>query len=337
MTKTHEEQQQLVLRADYDAMTGLLNRNAGEKLIQKQLTDKDKSHGILLILDLDDLKILNDTFGHLYGDKTLISFANVLKKHFRHDDIISRFGGDEFVIFLPGAGKSVASIEMSLIALLRKLSSIPVGEYGKQAINCSIGCAIEQPGDTFESLMHRADTALYHVKRNNRNTYAFYTSEMEAADYTYHAFKLLTAPNSRIFAMNQLQSFLNSMTLFYQLILSVNLDENTYFLMEETKDGVFRDTPPAGVLNDFTSLAGQSVHPDDAAAYFDLLTREGLLTAYQNGKETIHHHFRFFNDNRYRWIECVVVFYLNEQGEICDFTMLRWADDQAEELELTLK
>ena len=335
VTEAYKERQQLVQRADHDAMTGLLHRGTGEKLIRERLNESSGgSGGILIVLDLDDLKGINDTLGHLYGDKALMNVANVLKKHFRKDDILARFGGDEFIVFLPGAGESVPSVEGSLVTLLRKLSSITIGDHSEQSIHCSIGCAVEQPGtDSFESLMRRADTALYHVKRSCRNNYAFYTPEMEQADYVYRSKKLLSVPNSQKFATGQLQAFLDSMTLFYQLILSVNLGENAYYLMEETVNGVFADTPAVGILNDFINAAGQSVHPDDAAEYFDRLSREGLLNAYQNGKETVHHHFRFFHDNRYRWIECVVVFYLNEQGDVCDFTMLRWADDKAYELE----
>lgn len=333
-TEAYEEQQQLVQRADYDAMTGLLQRDVGEKMIQKNLANKGTVGGILLVLDLDDLKGINDTLGHLYGDRALMSTSNVLKKHFRKDDIKARFGGDEFVVFLPEAGKSVAAVEKSLVTLLRKLSAITVGDDVEQSIHCSIGCAVEVPGeDTFESLMQRADTALYHVKRSSRNNYAFYTPEMEQADYVFRYKKLLSVPNDQTFAMNQLQAFLDSMILFYQLILSVNLGENTYYLMEEVEEGVFSSTPAVGILNDFVGVAGERVHPDDKAEYFRHLSREGLLHAYQEGRKTIHHHFRFLNENNYHWVECVVVFYLNEQGDLCDFTMLRWADDKAETLE----
>lgn len=334
VSKAHEEHELLTKRADYDAMTGLLRRDSGEEQIQKRMSAAGGAGGIMIVLDLDDLKDINDTLGHEQGDKALIGVANALKKHFRKDDVVMRFGGDEFIVFLPGAGRGVVSVKLSLIALLRKISTITVGKRRERTIHCSIGCSVEQPGaDTFETLFRRADTALYHVKRGSKNNFAFYAPEMEQADYEYRSKKLLSVVGDQKFAMDQMQAFLGSMAAFYQMILSVNLRDNTYYIMQEIVDGVFSRTPAVGQLNDFVRLAGRSVHPDDAAEFFDRLSREGLLNAYQDGKETIHHHFRFFHDTKYRWIECVVVFYLNEDGDVCDFTMLRWADDKANELD----
>ena len=331
VTEVHEKRHLLTQRADYDAMTGLLRRDAGEAQIKNYISAHTEPGGILVVLDLDDLKGVNDTLGHFYGDKALVRVANTLKKHFRKDDITLRFGGDEFVAFLLGAGQNVAAVEMSLVSLLRKLSTITVGQNDEQTIHCSIGCSVEQPGtDTFESLLKRADKALYHVKRSSKNNFAFYTPEMEQADYEYRSKKLLSVPSNQKSAMDQLQSFLSAIASFYQLVLSVNLRDNTYYLMEECPNGVFSKVPSVGNLNEFIRLAANSVHPEDVADYYDHLSREALLQAYQKGLQNVQHHFRFYHDDRYRWIECVVIFYLNAQGDVCDFTLLRLADDKAE-------
>ena len=180
ITAGKEEQLSILHRAENDAMTGLLRRDAGEQLIREHLAAGRDPGGILIALDLDDLKGINDSLGHAYGDEAISTLAAVLKGHFRSDDILVRAGGDEFMIFLPGAGRGIHSVERSLRALLKKLSDLSVGKQGERAMNCSIGCAVEIPGlDTFDTLYRRADLALYHVKRNGKNNVAVFDPSME--------------------------------------------------------------------------------------------------------------------------------------------------------------
>ncbi len=175
VTEEREEQLSIIQQAEYDAMTGLLRRGVGETKIRKYLAARTKPGGILIALDLDDLKGINDTLGHAYGDRAIIGIADALKKHFRKGDILVRAGGDEFLVFLPGAGGSVESVKASVDVLLRRLSNTSIGDAGGRTIHCSVGCAVELPDtDTFESLYQRADIALYHVKRNGKNHFAFF-------------------------------------------------------------------------------------------------------------------------------------------------------------------
>ncbi len=168
-----------VQRADYDDMTSVLRKESGRKYIEQYLSSPQKCGGVLLALDLDDLKYINDHYGHIHGDKAIIHLAETLKSHFRTNDIISRIGGDEFVVFLPGAAKSISAVRQSLERLLNELRSISVGDDSAIGLRCSIGCAVEKPGeDSFLTLYHRADTALYQVKRNNKNSFAFFETNL---------------------------------------------------------------------------------------------------------------------------------------------------------------
>lgn len=328
ITEEYEEKLSIQQRADFDTMTGLLRKDVGEVRIKASLSSNRAKGGVLILLDLDDLKEINDNLGHQQGDAAIIGIADALKTHFRSDDVLIRAGGDEFMVFLPGAEHSMDSMEVSISELLRKISGIYVGEDKERNIHCSIGCVAALSGaDSYETLFKRADLALYHVKRNGKNNYAFYVPEMEQADYEFRSKRLLSMEGGRKFEVAELQYLLRSIVTFYQLVLSVNISKNTYYMMEEVEDGVFSRLPAFGSLDGFVELAAKAIHPEDVGAYREELSRAGLMRVYEQGRDNVRQHFRFFVDGRYRWVECMAIFYVNDQGDVCDFTMLRWDDD----------
>ncbi len=165
-------------RAERDGMTGLLNRVTTQEQIGKLMLEKKP--GILLHIDLDDLKTINDTYGHGEGDRALRGIAETLRQHFRDSDVVGRIGGDEFLVYLPGAAANPESISVSVAALMQKLTVLGVGDHGSHKIQCSIGGAMQtEQANSFEILYKQADMALYHVKRSGKNSFAFYTPEME--------------------------------------------------------------------------------------------------------------------------------------------------------------
>ncbi len=187
ITEKKEHQMELLSRSEHDGMTGLLNRAAAEERIREHLIARTNP-GILILLDLDDLKGINDHLGHPEGDRAIMGIAAILKGHFRETDVIGRLGGDEFIIYLPGAAENYEAISASLTSLLRKLAAISVGENNERRVQCSIGCTIQTPEtNSFEVLYNRVDTALYHVKRNGKNNFAFYSPEMECEDYQFRS------------------------------------------------------------------------------------------------------------------------------------------------------
>ncbi len=179
--KEESDRQRSLFRfqAEHDAMTGLQNRGSAREEIREYL-HRGGDPGIMILLDMDDLKGINDTYGHDQGDKAIIGIADTLKEHFRHTDIIARLGGDEFMIYLPGAGKDSGRIRTSLTVLLQKLTEIKVGGEDGRRVHCSVGCTVQSKDNSqFDLLFKEADTALYHAKRGGKNRFVFYTDEMK--------------------------------------------------------------------------------------------------------------------------------------------------------------
>ena len=165
-------------KAELDGMTGLYNHMTTEHTITNMLSSSDQQNYAFLLFDLDNLKYINDHYGHLQGDRALECLAKTLKSHFRKTDIIGRVGGDEFVALLSGVSDE-STLTPSLRNLLSRLSNIHVGNNDEYALHCSIGCTFCKSGsDDFQSAYQRADIALYQVKRNSKNDFAFYSPKM---------------------------------------------------------------------------------------------------------------------------------------------------------------
>ena len=157
-------------RAQKDAMTGLLNHDVSRQKISAALHKYE--HGILMMLDVDNFKEINDVMGHLYGDTVLKKIAEVIRSQFRSEDILGRFGGDEFIAFLPGVSSSCVA-EKKARDILDEVNRIVIPPLG--SVNCSIGISIADTGDiTTEELLNRADRALYYVKERGKAGFAIY-------------------------------------------------------------------------------------------------------------------------------------------------------------------
>ena len=147
----------------------------------KKKLDESYGHGVLvLIVDIDDLKHINDTLGHSGGDQAIRLVAAQLKRHFRACDTVTRYGGDEFLAFLTGPFTET-QLRNSIETLVLELGMLQIGEEGGgMHLKCSIGAAYGVVGrDSFVLLCNQADAALYYVKRNGKNACAFYRPEME--------------------------------------------------------------------------------------------------------------------------------------------------------------
>jgi len=156
-----------------DMLTGLLNRRGfDEALLEARLYSIDHNQALSIILaDIDHFKKVNDTHGHLIGDSVLKMLSKLLKEHIKGKDIAARFGGEEFIIILPETPLKGAFILAEQIRMSLRTMKWTAKESGKSigSITISLGVAQFKSNETTESLIHRADNALYFAKENGRN------------------------------------------------------------------------------------------------------------------------------------------------------------------------
>lgn len=162
-------------KAVTDPLTGLYTRNYAEARITKLLGEAHP--GSLMMIDMDNFKSINDTYGHIAGDKTLKIFADTLKANTCDEDVVCRLGGDEFIVFLTGMNDRQEVSEKAQAILDMLTENLGKFKFGQKS-SVSIGIAIfPNDGKNFEMLYNNADKSLYYVKRNGKNSFAFYSDE----------------------------------------------------------------------------------------------------------------------------------------------------------------
>nr|MCU0227556.1 sensor domain-containing diguanylate cyclase [Bryobacterales bacterium] len=153
-----------------DPLTRIGNRRFAELHISRVLQQpyRQQRPGALLFLDVDHFKEVNDTYGHLAGDAVLKAVAQTICRTVRSVDLVCRWGGEEFLILLAGvSAKEMLEVAERCRALVAKSSSMR--ESGYPRVTCSIGAALLSEADTMESLLQRADAAMYQAKRQGRD------------------------------------------------------------------------------------------------------------------------------------------------------------------------
>ncbi len=163
-------QRRLEEMATTDSLTGLLNRQTAEQMLQTLMAESKRTDKpfCLLMADLDHFKAVNDTYGHLTGDRVLHETAHLFTRRLRASDIICRWGGEEFLAILKGCNPEDAQ------GIAEKLRADLAEQFGSNpqqplTVTISIGLTDFRPDDTLETLLFRADTALYEAKRAGRN------------------------------------------------------------------------------------------------------------------------------------------------------------------------
>lgn len=183
-----------------DSLTGLWNR----QYIQSQIdcmagTD---SSGSFLIMDLDNFKGINDTYGHVVGDAALVAFANTLSRFVHRDDIVARIGGDEFAVFLRDCfGKDLLSERVD--TLIKEVEhELCIIKEDDSVSSVSIGIsAYPFDGTSFIELYNNADKALYYVKRNGKSGFHFYDAKEK--------YSFTDSENTDVIDLSQLKGFID--------------------------------------------------------------------------------------------------------------------------------
>ena len=176
-----QDQERLHWLAHYDALTGLPNRTLlAERSRQAiEMAQKNYSPLAVIFLDLDHFKHINDSLGHSVGDALLVAIAKRLRALVRENDTVCRLGGDEFILLLPGANAQGAErVANKLLEASRKPYQIDTHEL---TMAPSMGIALfPDDGNDFDTLSQCADVAMYRSKLDGRNTYRFFTPQMQA-------------------------------------------------------------------------------------------------------------------------------------------------------------
>ena len=172
-TVLEEENKYLLKKSERDSLTSLLNRTATEEAIDFYLRKgTPESHCAMMVLDIDNFKAINDTYGHLQGDELLIGISDILLKYTRKGDVVGRFGGDEFIVFLTDTQNDevVISKVHDFATDIRELS----GKFNFDLpVSVSFGVTLTaNKNNTFEEMFHQADKALYMAKRSGKDRYA---------------------------------------------------------------------------------------------------------------------------------------------------------------------
>lgn len=158
--------------ATTDALTGLGNRHAMQEDFPAAIRrcDKDSEPASLIMIDVDNFKTFNDRFGHVAGDRALTAISRILRGHFRTRDVLVRYGGDEFVVLLPGVAKAEA------LEVANRVLEAVNGEHRanddsllKIPLEISMGVAEHDRHGELASLLQAADKALYRAKHAGRN------------------------------------------------------------------------------------------------------------------------------------------------------------------------
>ena len=163
ITQLNNINQALESRINIDPLTGLYKKPYFDKKIKKELEKKEWFS--IVVVDLDNFKEINDKYGHIVGDNTLKEFANLIQKNLRRDDLFSRWGGEEFLILIKNneRGKMLKKME-ELRKLIDQHTFHTIGH-----LTASFGIAVSKEGDTAETLLKKADDALYQAKSLGKN------------------------------------------------------------------------------------------------------------------------------------------------------------------------
>lgn len=177
--RENESRQRIRRTGMVDLLTGLYNKSSTEFLVKNYLKAHPLNQCAIMVLDFDNFKMVNDTYGHQAGDKVLRNFGQILRKEAGEEHIAGRIGGDEFFLMVKKCNAAGAEAYAENILKQTRLINAPDGEF---PFSCSIGIAIKDiekkytsPSEAFSDLFGKADQALYQMKEKGKNNFKIYS------------------------------------------------------------------------------------------------------------------------------------------------------------------
>ena len=189
------KEQELILRAELDSLSGLLNKGSFESKVTEQISKYKNQICAFLIIDLDNFKMINDTLGHSMGDAAISDVAKKISLIFSIKDILGRIGGDEFCAFIVfektmPLSECIMHLNEKTADLCEILNEMYFNEDKYVEISASIGISIyPEQGESYSELFDKADNALYNVKKKGKNNFLIWNSDLEAgseSSYSKH-------------------------------------------------------------------------------------------------------------------------------------------------------
>ncbi|MBD5383973.1 MAG: diguanylate cyclase [Ruminococcaceae bacterium] len=279
-------------KAMYDSLCiNIYNKATTEELIKAEL--ERSTGGALLMIDVDDFKSINDSLGHMFGDEFLKKFATTVKTTFRDTDIVGRYGGDEFFVFMPHATAALA--EKKGEQVLQRIKEIEVPMEG--GVKSSIGVAAVNPDNrSYRQLLKQADSALYQAKNNGKNCVVMF-DQYSMKEGTYRTEEAVKRGRTNVVLSSNPEGAASViMRVFSTLYTSVNIDEGinqmlelvgkTYdvsrmYIFEDTEDGRYCcntfEWCNEGVESELDNLRMVSYEEDLGGNYRENMNDDGIF------------------------------------------------------------
>lgn len=196
LVKEHERLQKM---SNTDSLTGLLNKEAFQFFVSSCLEEEKIGIGCaMLFLDIDNFKAVNDTLGHRIGDYAIKNTADILKSQFRKEDMIGRFGGDEFVIFSKNIPLEIFLQKVEHLKEKMVCSYTDEDERHTISVSASIGITYTKDSSVpYEELLEQADKALYRAKEQGKNRYVMYHNDIVLKGYVNRREKIEEPENRK--------------------------------------------------------------------------------------------------------------------------------------------
>ena len=178
ITADKEQIEQMSEEIRLDPLTRVFNKVETQRLVDGFLSTPTAGTHVLFVIDVDNFKRINDTFGHTVGDTIISDMSHKIRESFRNTDIVGRIGGDEFVVFMKGTTENFARKKAEQLCKVAK--KVIYGGDEKLQITISVGIAVfGKDGNTYAELFDKADKAMYRVKKEAKNGYAFVDKNTE--------------------------------------------------------------------------------------------------------------------------------------------------------------